>query len=164
LRPVEVGLLAAVGSVLVAGLVSLGTIDSDDHGPRTTTPVPTPSVSPAPPPLTAGTMRVGTFAPGSESLVFTATVVADDTLLAQLRSSKRVVTLTVTAVGSGRQTVSGRVPLDCAAAPESFDLVLSRGDDQLVVPVPAAQLAAARKSACSEPAPVTAPTVPTTPK
>ena len=157
MRRVELVLLAAVVSVLAAGLVSLGTVDPDDDEPGTASPVPTASASATPPPLTAGTMRIATFAPGSQSLAFTATVIADETLLAELRSAKRVVKLAVTAEANGRWTVSGRVPLDCAGPAEVFDLVLSRGDESVVVPLPAAQLAAARASACSQPAPVTAP-------
>jgi hypothetical protein len=166
-RRSEQGLLAAVLAVLLAGLVALGTVDSDEDG-GTAGPGPSPSASPGPPPLTAGTMRVATFAPGSGVLVFTATVISDETLVAALRGPSGVISLKVTPETSGRMTVSGRVPLDCEAVRdkrfEALDLVLSRGDDSLVVPLPTAQLRAAATSACSLVPPVTAPTGSPVPK
>ena len=160
MRAAERGVLLAALAVLAAGLVSLGTGEGDDEAG---TPTGGPSPTPTPPgwQLSAGTMKVTTFAQGSGELAFSATVIADPPLLAVLRGTDRVVTLTTTPEGA-RVAVDGRVRLDCAAVRagrvEPFDLVLSSGDEQLIVPVPAAAVRAAAVAACREIAPVPAPT------
>jgi len=142
-RRVEGWLLAAIGTVLTAAVVSVPYVDGTSPGRTTSEPSPTASPSPTLPALVVSGARITTYAQGSKQLVVRVTVVGGHDPV--LRAGARLVVLRQ--VGD---QVTGTLPLDCSADIPALVLEVTDAAGELQTR-PLASPRAAWSSACATP-------------